>query len=306
MLSADDGPVVTRDITDDIGGVFADAAGKVPIADQAERTYINCLLDRARRGELGIFVLSSGARAVGAICYRALDGDAELVFGHTMAGNEDFFLETAARCLFSDGIHTVRSNFNWPDSRGFIEAARDMGFNVTERMSMGLSPAAVKPSYGGFDILPWHDRHAGDICRIMCRDQSPADLPVYPMFSRPEGVRALMDSVMLDRHGKFLRELSYIASAGGMFVGFLLSTMLSDGSILILDLGVDRDHRKKGIGGALLDRLIGDAHGAGYGQIVLAVTSSNYDAIRLYERKGFKVNGYFRQHVLSKISPATP
>jgi len=35
------------------------------------------------------------------------------------------------------------------------------------------------------------------------------------------------------------------------------------------------------------------------------VTSNNYDAIRLYERKGFKVNGYFRQHVLSKMATHT-
>jgi len=119
-------------------------------------------------------------------------------------------------------------------------------------------------------------------------------------------VKMLVDSVLADRHGKFLPALSYVARAGGVPIGFIISTMLTDGAILILDLGVDRHSRKKGVGGALMDRLVGDAFRDGHGEIVLAVTSNNYDAIRLYERKGFKVNGYFKQHVLSKVHPANP
>lgn len=298
-----EGLKVARGMADDIGPVFAEAARSVPIADQAERSYISNLIERARQGDLGIYTLLLGARSVGVICYKTLDGDAELVFGHA-GGSEAYFLGSVAEGLFSEGIHTVRSNFNWPAPRGFISAARDMGFVVTERMGMCLSPAPVKPAYDGFDILPWKDDYAGEVCRIMYESQAPADIPVYPMLARPEGVRALMDSVMAGKHGRFLRGLSYVAWAGGRPVGFIISTMLSDGSILILDLGVDRGHRKRGIGGALLDRLSGDAYREGHGLIVLAVTSNNYDAIRLYERKGFKVNGYFRQHVLSKI--ATP
>ncbi|HTY91690.1 MAG TPA: GNAT family N-acetyltransferase [Methanocella sp.] len=298
---------VGRGTTEGIGHVFSDAARTVPVTDLSERRYINNLMDRARQGELGVYTLMRDGHVSGVICYRALDGDAELVFGHVIGGScEAFFLKGAVDGLFSEGMHTIRSNFNWPDPRGFIPAARDLGFIVTERMGMSMSPVPAKPSYGGFDIMPWKDAYLGEVCRIMCENQAPADLPVYPMFSRPEGVRALMDSVVADRHGRFLRRLSFVASSGGRLVGFIVSTMLSDGSILILDLGVDGGYRKKGIGGALLDRLIGDAYREGHGEIVLAVTSNNYDAIRLYERKGFKVNGYFRQHVLSKVYPANP
>jgi GNAT superfamily N-acetyltransferase len=292
---------VSRAITDDVGDVLEDAA--MAVQDPAERAYIHCLVDRARSGELGIYTLSARCRTTGAIFYRSLDGDADLVFGHVVDGSgEAFFLGSVTDGLFSQGIHTIRSNFSWPEPGAFIREARALGFRVIERMSMCIGPAAITPSGNGFAIIPWQDYHLGEVSGIMCRDQSPADLPVYPMFSRPEGVRALMDSVLCNRHGQFMRDLSYVATKGGRIVGFLVTTQLPDGSLLILDVGVDRDHRRMGIGGALLDSLIGGAYRSGFSQIVLAVTSNNYDAIRLYERKGFKVNGYFRQHVLSKIS----
>ena len=304
MLETGPGLNVIKGSVEGVGHVFADAAHTVPVTDQVERGYIHHLIDRVRRGDLGMYTLLSGTKAVGVICYKALDGDAELVFGHSMGAGEAFFLKSVTDSLFSEGMHTVRSNFNWPDPRGFIPAANGMGFVVTERMGMCVAPCPVKPSYSGFDILPWTDLDREDVCRIMYENQSPADLPVYPMFSRPEGVRALMDSIIADRHGLFMRNLSYVATVSGRPAGFIISTLLTDGSILILDVGVDRPYRKKGIGGALLDRLIGDAFRDGHSEVVLAVTSNNYDAIRLYERKGFKVNGYFRQHVLSKIVPA--
>ncbi|HTX44317.1 MAG TPA: GNAT family N-acetyltransferase, partial [Methanocella sp.] len=295
------GMEVSRGATEDLGDVFTDAAARVSAAEGA---YIRCLLERVGSGELGVYALSARCRTTGAICYKVLDGDAELVFGHVVEGDsEAYFLEAVVRSLFDEeGVHTVRSNFNWPEPGGFILGARALGFAVTERMSMCRCPGLVEGNPPeGFELMAWQDRHVGDVCRIMHEAQSPADRPVYPMFSRPEGVRGLMDSVLSGKHGRFLRELSYVARADHV-VGFLLSTLLSDGSILVLDVGVDKDFRRRGVGGAMLDRLIGDSYRNGYGLIVLAVTSSNYDAIRLYERKGFRVNGYFRQYVLSKLN----
>jgi ribosomal protein S18 acetylase RimI-like enzyme len=291
---------IGKGVTEGIGDVFADAAASVQ--DPAERAYIRSLLDRARQGELGVYTLSARCRTIGAICYRAMDGDAELAFGHMASGDaEAYFLEGVVKALFADGVHTVRSNFNWPEPAGFIKAAVAMGFIMTERMGMCLAPRPAQPECRDFELSPWQDAYAGDICVIMCEDQSPADRPVYPIFGKLDGVRKLMDSVMHDRHGTFLKELTCVAMADGRLIGFLLCTMLNDGSVLILDIGVHHDHRKKGVASAMLDRLINGAYDRGYGQIVLAVTSKNYDAIRLYERKGFKVNGYFRQHVLSIV-----
>jgi GNAT superfamily N-acetyltransferase len=294
-----DGLDVSRGATDDLDGVFIEAARMT-----MEGPYVLCLLDRVRAGELGVYVLSARCRTIGAICYKVLDGDAELIFGHAIDGGaEAFFFEGVVRGLFESGAHTVRSNFNWPEPDAFVRAALAMGFTVTERMSMCRCTAPI--SYDappGFRVLAWQDGLAGGVCRVMCDAQAPADRAVYPMFGLPEGARMLMESILQDRHGKFLRELSYVATSGEMPVGFLISTLLPDGSVLILDIGVDPGCRRLGIGGAMLDRLIGDSYASGYGLIVLAVTSNNYEAIRLYRRKGFSVNGHFMQYVLSRTS----
>jgi|GEM_PF-6240480 len=295
--------IIGKAITDDAADVFADAIRWVPVSDTSERAYINVLLDRVRCGELGIYTLSAGCKTVGVICHRALDGDVELVFGHLLGETRDvaYFLEAAVQDLFNGGAHTVRSNFTWPEPHEFIKAATSLGFTMTERMSMGLAPSTTGQKRGNFELFPWHDRYAPEVCRIMCEDSSPADRHVYPMFSRPDGARMLMDSVLNDRHGQLLRDLCCVARSGDHTIGFLLSTMLPDGSVLVLNIAVERGHRRMGVGGAMLDRLSEDSYLKGYRQILLAVTSNNYEAIRLYERKGFKVNGFFRQYVLSKI-----
>lgn len=296
---------VGNSLTEDAADVFDDAVNILPSAEISEQEYIRVMLIRVQQGELGIYTLSALGRTVGVICYRVLDGDVELVFGHLLAAARDLegvFLERAVNGLFGAGTHTVRSNFTWPRPAGFIKAANAMGFMMTERMSMGLRPSPVIHSGGGFGILPWKDDYAPEVSDLMCQSSSPADRPVYPMFSRPDGARMLMDSVLKDRHGKLLRELSYVSLDGDNIIGFLLSTMLADGSALILNIAVDHMYRERGIGGAMIDRLIGDSYHKGYRQILLAVTSTNYNAIRLYERKGFRVNGYFRQYVLSRLN----
>ncbi len=290
---------VVRGAAENVRDVFEDASRCAPPEDSA---YISYLMEMAMRGDVCVYSLLARCRTIGVICYRMLDGDAELAFGHAIEGDvEPYFLKSVVKDLFSSGAHTVRSNFNWPVPWGFIRGAEGMGFRMVERMSMSLAPRPVKPSASGFDVLKWDDGHACEVCRVLSECQAQADRPVYPALGRPEGAMALVDSVMRGEHGRFMGGLSYVAVAGGRVIGFLISTMVSDGSILILNIGVEPWHRRMGVGGAMLDMLIGDAYNEGHGQIILAVTSNNYDAIRLYLRKGFRVSSRYRHYVMSRI-----
>jgi ribosomal protein S18 acetylase RimI-like enzyme len=293
------GVEVIRGAAENLRDVFEDAARCAPPEDEA---YISYLMEMAIRGNVCVYSLLARCHAIGVICYRMLDGDAELAFGHATRGDvEPYFLRFVVKDLFSSGAHTVRSNFNWPVPWGFIRGAEEMGFKMVERMSMCLAPRPVKPSACGFEVLSWDGRRACDISTVLSKCQAQADRSVYPALCRPEGAMALVNSVMRDEHGRFMRGLSYLAVAGGHVIGFLISTMMSDGSILILSIGVEPGHRRMGVGGAMLDRLIGDAYDAGHGQVILAVTSNNYDAIRLYLRKGFRVSSHYRHYVMSRI-----
>lgn len=292
-------------LTDGIVHVFDEAVKEFSVSEYSERAYIRGLPGRIRRGDLGIYTLSLCGRFIGAICYRLVDGDAELVFGSLLSGfeYEEYFLRRVVDNLFSSGVHTVRSGLAWPHGEGFIEAAMRMGFAMTERIGMARYASGVEPSVGpcrGFELLPWKDEYAEEVCLIMCAHSAPSDKNVYPVLSTREGSLSLIRSMMMDKHGKFLRELSLVAKANDKTVGFLISTLLLDGSVLVLDIAVDSEYRKRGIGSAMMRWLVSECAVKNKDQIVLAVTAQNLDAIRLYEHLGFRQNMAFRQYVLSR------
>lgn len=76
----------------------------------------------------------------------------------------------------------------------------------------------------------------------------------------------------------------------------------------IMTIGVLREARGRGIGSLLLRALIDEAVNRGASQLFLEVRESNTDAIRLYERHGFKRIGrrprYFRNPVEAGIEMA--
>jgi ribosomal protein S18 acetylase RimI-like enzyme len=62
-----------------------------------------------------------------------------------------------------------------------------------------------------------------------------------------------------------------------------------------LGMCVRQDYRKKGIGSALLDTAIKAARDYGLERIELEVYTSNIAAIRMYEKRGFLVEGIKRK-----------
>ena len=57
----------------------------------------------------------------------------------------------------------------------------------------------------------------------------------------------------------------------------------------IVRMSVRSDVRRKGVGGAVLNELVGHARRLGYRQVVLETTSSWVDAVAFYQRHGFAV-----------------
>ena len=92
--------------------------------------------------------------------------------------------------------------------------------------------------------------------------------------------------------------LSAVCEVDGQVAGFLISSMLIDGSVLVLDIAVRKAYRRTGVGSRMLKYLIGKCAAAGKRQIVLAVTATNTAAIELYRKTGFRQVATFEQHVL--------
>ncbi len=86
-----------------------------------------------------------------------------------------------------------------------------------------------------------------------------------------------------------------IAENAGEHVGFALffhnfSTFLAQPGIYLEDLYVVPEHRGRGVGRALLERLAQVAVDRGCGRLEWAVLDWNKDAITFYERLGAKAN----------------
>ena len=91
----------------------------------------------------------------------------------------------------------------------------------------------------------------------------------------------------------------FVAEAREGIVGRLsLARDPHPASAHVADLGlmVAAGHRRRGIGGALLDAAVDWARGAGVRKLELHVFPHNAPAIALYERAGFRREGYREAH----------
>ena len=79
-------------------------------------------------------------------------------------------------------------------------------------------------------------------------------------------------------------------------IGFVAGAV-RDGHGHVSGIAVEHEYRRKGIGGSLLRRLYEEFYNDGFERVTLEVRKSNKEAIRFYERQGFKpvfvIHGYY-------------
>lgn len=82
------------------------------------------------------------------------------------------------------------------------------------------------------------------------------------------------------------------AFIGGSLAGYVAVSRGWNKCAQIDDLMVSRDHRRRGVGQALMDEAIRWAKERGLPMVRLETQSTNVPALRFYERYGFKLGGY--------------
>ena len=79
-------------------------------------------------------------------------------------------------------------------------------------------------------------------------------------------------------------------------IGFVAGAV-RDGHGHVSGIAVEREYRRKGVGGSLLRRLYEEFYNDGFERVTLEVRKSNKEAIRFYEGQGFKpvfvIHGYY-------------
>jgi ribosomal protein S18 acetylase RimI-like enzyme len=111
------------------------------------------------------------------------------------------------------------------------------------------------------------------------------------LSSTPEGNRELLENALAGLFGTYLDVASPAArNSAGSVVGFAVACQESLQSGILLDLAVDPEFRRRGLGEALVLRTLRALLALGYSKAHLWVTEGNQPARTLYEKVGFTVD----------------
>ena len=99
-------------------------------------------------------------------------------------------------------------------------------------------------------------------------------------FSRPWSRQSIEEELENDT------SLFYAAVENGRVIGYIgMSAVIDEG--YIFNVAVDAEHRRRGVGTALITELVNYAKNNGFSFLTLEVRESNRDAVSLYSQLGF-------------------
>jgi len=118
---------------------------------------------------------------------------------------------------------------------------------------------------------------------VTTRDAKPSDL------SAIADIQAATPEASQWNPGDYLHHRCVVAECGGIVSGFLVARETTFGESEILNMAVQSNFRRRGIGRALLASVL-------QGEVFLEVRESNQVARALYETVGFRMAGRRRQY----------
>ena len=130
---------------------------------------------------------------------------------------------------------------------------------------------------------------AGQISILYKRvwDEFKGDFPKELLKSRQPSMETMM---------KWLQNDTYLVAVFEDSVIGVVGCRLDHGACLLTHMAVDKSHRKKGIGTALVERVIEYAKQNDAFKVWLDTAPFMKDAISLYEKFGFQRSGYLKRH----------
>ncbi|MEX2186089.1 MAG: GNAT family N-acetyltransferase [Pirellulales bacterium] len=154
-----------------------------------------------------------------------------------------------------------------------------------------LAAPRVEPP-AGYSLLPWSPdllaAHA-EVKHASFRDE--IDAFVFPCLGNFSGCLRLMDEIC--RKARFLADATWLAAfrhpnGERENCGTISAVLDASNHGAIQNIGVTPAHRGCGIGTALLLQTLAGFQRGGLRRAYLEVTAQNVDAVRLYQRIGFR------------------
>ncbi len=183
---------------------------------------------------------------------------------------------------------------------------RERFVKVQERMLMKLDTAALPNLPAGaaarrFPIEPWTDHHHELAASVISLSYAQhIDSQINDQYRTVGGAqRFICNIVQYPGCGIFFRQGSFVAldPATGCLAGIVLASLVSEQVGHITQLCVTPRVKGLGVGYELLRQAIHALRPHGVRRISLTVTAANGEAIRLYERCGFRAVRNFLSYV---------
>lgn len=183
---------------------------------------------------------------------------------------------------------------------------RARGVEVRDRLLLSYPAASAPPlpagkPFGRFHIEPWADRHQESAAGVIALAYSNhMDSRINDQYRTAAGAqRFIYNIVQFPGCGTFFKPGSFVAFdlTTGWLAGISLVSFVSDEVGHITQLCVIPGARGCGLGYELLRRSVAALRLHGANRISLTVTAANAEAIRLYERCGFREMRRFSAYV---------
>jgi ribosomal protein S18 acetylase RimI-like enzyme len=194
------------------------------------------------------------------------------------------------------GIRRIESQLMLIEPRVMESLRRERFVRLFERSLLRLDarvashPGRNSPHFR-FQIEPWADHHYDMAATVISLSYiGHVDAQINDQYQTFAGARRFVGNVVqFPGCGAFRKDASFIAvdRVTGWAAGMILASFVDESVGHITQLCVTPNARGTGLGYELLRRATDALRSAGAQRITLTVTTSNAEAIRLYERVGF-------------------
>lgn len=207
------------------------------------------------------------------------------------------------------GVRRIESQLMLMSPQPALALQREPGVKSFERLLMKLDPGALlaagKPAaLAKFRLEPWSDQHHGAAASVLSLSHAGhIDAQMSEQYRTYAGAsRFLYDLVQFPGCAAFCRPASHVAfdRITGQAVGIVLASFVAEGVAHIAELCVMPEARGAGLGYELLRQSVAKLKAAGAKRVSLTVTATNEDALRLYDRAGFREVRRFSAFVWEK------
>lgn len=171
---------------------------------------------------------------------------------------------------------------------------------MMKRLAGGTGMAAGRAA-AEIAITPWRDQMHEEAAKLIASCyKGHVDSRINDQYRSVEGARKfLLNIIQYPGCGRFFGTGSFLCKRrdSGEVCGLILASVVGPGAGHITQLCVPHAQRGRGIGRELLRHSIAELAAYGCHQVSLTVTSSNLEAIQLYEKTGFTARREFAAHV---------